>query len=157
MKKFLKYSEFLIFALVNLFFAFGIFFLNFIFSLFTKNGEIFDENIIFYLFTMFFVWLVFLFFKFFTLLVLYWLRIVFPNIHILLFKIKNCKIFRIKFFKYILFFDTSILLIILFLNNFDLNIVYFYLLSAGGIFPCYLFFLFILKLFKPISRIYKIK
>ena len=157
MKRFLKFSELLFFAIVNLFFSVEMLFLTYVFSLLCKNGENFDKNIIIYLFCMFLIWIVFLLFKVFTFPFLYWLRTLFPNIHKLLFKIKTVKKFRNKYLLYVLSLDTSIFIVILCANNFDFRIFFPYLLSAGGILPCYLIFIVLLKLFKPISYLYKIK
>ena len=88
---------------------------------------------------------------------IYWLRPLLPNIHKILFKIKTVKRFRIKYLLYVLLLDISIFIIMLSANNLDFRIFFPYLLSAGGVLPCYVIFIILLKLFKPVSYLFKIK
>lgn len=157
MKRIIKYLELVFLGFVNVFFSAGLFFLTYIFSLFYKDGENFDKNIVLYLIFVLFIWLIFLFIKLFTFFLIYWLRPLLPNIHKILFKIKTVKRFRIKYLLYVLLLDISIFIIMLFANNLDFRIFFPYLLSAGGVLPCYVIFIILLKLFKPVSYLFKIK
>lgn len=157
MKKLFKYCEFLFFGLINVFFGLGILIIPFIFSLFIQNGESFDKHIIAYLLLMFLVWQVYLFFKIFILPLLYWLKILFPNIHNFLSKIENKKGFRTKLLMSVLISDSIVFLVIFSLSEFDWKIVYPYLIFGGGILPCYLVFILLEKAFKPISFLFRLK
>lgn len=157
MKKYFKYCEFLFFGLVNLFLSLGVFLMPFVFYFLPQDGETFDKNLVAYLFLFLLILLIYFFLKMFTLPFIYWLRILFPNMHKILFKIIKVKKIRHKFLMFCILYDVSIFLIWLWVNQLDFVPVFPYLLFGGGILPCYLVFLLVIKIFKPIGTLFKLK
>lgn len=157
MKKLFKYCEFLFFGLINAFFSLGILIIPFIFSFLPKDGEVVDKYIVNYLILFLLILLLYVCLKIFTFPFIYWLRTLFPNIHKFLFKIVNLKKFRYKFLTFCLLCDFAIFLALFLVNKFDFMVIYSYLILLGGILPSYIVFLFLLKIFKPIGFLFKIK
>lgn len=157
MKKYCRYFELLFFGLVNVVLSLSVFVIPFLFSLFPVIVKNFDKYTTEFFILFIFILIINFLFKIFTLPFIYWLRTILPNTHKFLFKIIKVKKFRLKFFMICVIYDISIFLVLLILNQFNFNIIYIYLFVLGGILPCYLAFVTVVKIFKPISFLFKLK